>query len=287
MNRFIRKNKWNKSMKHIATLGPKGTYSDIATEQYLSNSPEMFTTKYYNSFKSIFAAIGTDCDQGVLPIENFSEGFVQIVLDLLAYTDLEIIQEISLPVNFSFIANTEDSKDIKTLYVQYVAKGQCSEFIENIGNVEIVSTESNAASFETFMKQTQACGAIVPNHVILGTSLSLVLNNVNDYPENQTRFIVLAKKSVGKIAGKTYKTSLLVKDDKNYPGLLVDILSSFSKRHIDLYSIISRPTKRQMGKYHFFIDIDGYIEDRNVRESIEEISNINKVQILGSYPKSV
>lgn len=274
-------------MKYIATLGPKGTYSDIATDQYIRDSSEIFTTKYYNSFKSIFAAIGTDCDLGVLPIENFSEGFVQTVLDLLAETALEIIHEISLPVHFSFIANTECLKDIKTLYVQYVAKGQCAEFIENLENIEIVSTESNAASFETFLKQTHTCGAIVPNHAILETSLSLVLNNVNDYPQNQTRFIVLAKKSVIKSVGKTYKTSLLVKDDKNYPGLLVDILSSFSKRHIDLCSIISRPTKKQMGKYHFFIDIDGYIQDENIRESIEEISTINKVQILGSYPKSV
>jgi prephenate dehydratase len=274
-------------MKHIATLGPSGTFSDIATERYLADSTETFSTKYYSSFKAIFRSIGTECDLGVLPIENFSEGFVQAVLDLLAETDLEIIHEITLPIHFSFIANTEFSKDIKTLYVQYVAKGQCSEFIEKIENVEIVSTESNAASLDTFTKQTHACGAIVPNHTISGTSFHLVLNNVNDYPENKTRFIVLAKNPVIKSCEKAHKTSLIVKDDNNYPGLLVDILSSFSTRQIDLCSIISRPTKKHMGKYHFFIDINGYIEDQNVRESIEEISTINKVQILGSYPKSV
>ncbi|MDH4230810.1 MAG: ACT domain-containing protein [Nitrospirota bacterium] len=276
-------------MTKIATLGPQGTFSDLAAKSYLHTFGEALGLngiKYFKSIKSTFKAVGTECDFGVLPIENLSEGYVEVVLDLLVDSDLEIVHELVLPIQFSFVSYAKTLQDIKKIFVQYVAEGQCGNFIDSLPDVTVVRTESNMVSLDLLKKDNVSSGAIVPCHADL--AFPSILPNVNDYENNATRFIVLSGKGLVQSPKEEYncKTSFIVVDDNDYPGLLVRILSPFSSRGLNLTSIISRPAKTSIGRYHFFIDIEGHEADLKVKEAFDEISSLNNVKILGSYPRA-
>jgi prephenate dehydratase len=279
------------TMKTVATLGPAGTFSDRAARSFLrafGNVLGIEGIAYFKSIKSTFRAIGTECNCGVLPIENLSEGYVEAVLDLLVAGDLEIIYELLLPVRFAFVSYAKTLNEIKKIFVQYVAEGQCGNFIDSFQDVAIARTESNMTSLDLLKNDTLSSGAIVPAHAVSDASFPLIVPTVNDFENNATRFIVLARQGTGQVLtrGQDNKTSFIVIDDNDYPGLLVRILSSFSGRRINLMSIMSRPAKTSIGKYHFFIDIEGHRDDPKVKEAFSEVSILNKVKILGSYPRA-
>jgi len=272
-------------MNKIATLGPKGTYSELATLKYIGSQNSSYEIEYFSSIKKTLESVGKCCNFGVIPIENLSEGFVSLVLDLLAETNLTIVSEVILPIKFSFVSMASAVSEIDKLYVQFVAKNQCADFISTLNNIDIVTTESNIESLDLLLKNAGLSSAIVPAYSYEPSQFNMVIDDVTDYANNQTRFIVLTdvREPLQNQSGSS-KTSLVVLDDNDHPGLLGDILSSFSNRNINLLSIISRPTRKVFGKYNFFIDIDGHINDALVKDAVEEIKQKNRVKILGSYP---
>jgi len=272
-------------MNQIATLGPKGTYSELATLKYIESQYGSYEIQYFNSIKKTLESVGNTCDFGVIPIENLSEGFVSLVLDLLAETNLTIVSEVILPIKFSFVSTAPVISEVDKLYVQFVAKSQCSDFISTLSNMDIVTTESNIESLDLVLKNAGLSSAIVPTSSYVSSQFNIEIDDVTDYENNQTRFIVLTDvKAPEQSVIAPSKTSIVVLDDDDHPGLLSDILSSFSNRNVNLLSIISRPTRKVFGKYNFFIDIEGHINDAHIFEALEEIKHKNKVKILGSYP---
>jgi len=221
----------------------------------------------------------------VLPIENFSEGFVSLVLDHIIDSDLYIISEFVLPIQFSSVTNTREVSNIDRVFVQFVAKGQCSEYLDTLGDVDIVSTESNIESLNMVVSNPENSCAIVPSGSFNPDEFNGVVENVNDYKNNQTRFLAFSKirREIDTNIISNWKTSLVILDDHDRPGLLAEILTSFASRSINLTSIISRPTKVEFGRYNFLIDINGHSEDVSVSEAIKEVSLIAKVKNMGSY----
>jgi len=134
------------------------------------------------------------------------------------------------------------------------------------------------------LQNKRKSSAIVPAGSFDPRDFTIVHENVNDYENNQTRFIVLTAQQDFDPIVQPAKTSLVVRDDNDHPGMLSSILTSFSNRDINLLSIISRPTRKEFGKYNFFIDINGHANDIEVSEAIREIGRSNKVKVLGSYP---
>ncbi|PKF61939.1 prephenate dehydratase [Psychromonas sp. psych-6C06] len=274
-------------MLNIATLGPKETFSDLATHQYINAQPESFNIKYYSSLSETFKAIGSECDYGVLPIENLSEGYVQVVLDHLLSTDLIVVSELLLAIQFSFVANCAKLSELTDLYVQFVAHGQCSEFINKLSGVTIHNTQSNIESLLLARNKGKGAGAIIPQHALPQAQEGcLIQKNVTNYENNQTRFLVLTKQAQPRLAGASYKTTLVVKNENDCPGVLGNIVNAFASQKVNLTSIMSRPTKSQFGKYHFFIDIDGHQLDDNINASLKQISAEYPVTIIGSYIKA-
>lgn len=271
-------------MNRLATLGPKGTYSELASLKYIESCNETYEIEYFSSIKNTLNSIGNGCNIAVLPIENFSEGFVSLVLDNIIDSHLSIVSEIILPIQFSFVANTADLSKVNRLYVQFVAKGQCSEYIESLGNVDIISTESNIESLNMVLNDSVNTAAIVPFGSFSSKKFEITVDNVNDYKNNQTRFLVIAKTIRNINVKAKWKTSLVILDDNDRPGILAEILTSFASRNINLTSIISRPTRIKFGKYNFLIDINGHSEDKLVSEAINEIRKIALVKNMGSYP---
>jgi prephenate dehydratase len=275
-------------MKIIGTLGPEGTFSDMAVKKYIKETGGDFKIEYCSSIKKTLEGAGTLYDYCLLPIENFSEGFVTLVLDALVDANLNIIGEILLPINFSFVSHCEKVHDISKVFVQFVAKNQCAEFLESLSDVEVISTESNIYSLTKLTNENeQFCGAIVPCNSYNKKDFNTVISNVNDFQNNQTRFLVLAKEELREeVEGDIqYKTSIIVLIDDDYPGQLTEILAPLSQRGINLSSITSRPTRTVFGRYNFFIGIDGHISEDKVGAALEDISKRHRVINMGSYRK--
>lgn len=274
-------------MPKIATLGPKETFSDLATQRYIKTQNISYEVQYFSTLSDTFKAIGKECDIGVLPIENLSEGYVQVVLDHLLDTELVVIAELLLPIQFSFVGNCRDLSELTDVYVQFVAHGQCSEFINKLQNIDVHNTQSNIESLVLAKEQGPGAGAIIPQHALaLADKNSLIINNVTNYENNQTRFLVLSNKPQPRLLNKQYKTTLVVKNDRDCPGVLGNIVNAFAKQQVNLTSIMSRPTKSQIGKYHFFIDVDGHQLDGNIKQALEQIKSQYPVTVIGSYIKA-
>ncbi|WP_022942461.1 prephenate dehydratase [Psychromonas hadalis] len=274
-------------MLNIATLGPKETFSDLATQQYINSQASLFNIQYFNSLSETFKAIGKQCEYGVLPIENLSEGYVQVVLDHLLDTDLIVTSELLLDIQFSFVGDCEQLSQLTDLYVQFVAHGQCSEFIAQLTGVKVHNTQSNIESLLLAEKQGKGAGAIIPQHALaLVNNDYFIKKNVTNYENNQTRFLVLSKQAQSRFTEGNYKTTLVVRNENDCPGVLGNIVNAFAGEKVNLTSIMSRPTKSQFGKYHFFIDIDGHQLDKNVSASLKQIKAQYPVTVIGSYIKA-
>jgi prephenate dehydratase len=271
----------------IVTLGPQGTYSEIATKQYLSKNDLDLEIIYASTIGKALQSIGKTAAIGMLPIENFSEGFVNLVLDHLVNSQLYIWAETLLPIRFSLVSNCEKIEDIEKVYVQFVAKGQCADYLESMQDTSFISTESNTQSLSLMLENASAA-AVVPSHLLANNNFNYVVENVTDYKNNQTRFLLFSDcmSEMSNSVSESYKTSIIVLFHDDYPGYLETILRCFTMRSINLTSIVSRPTRRTFGKYHFFIDLDGHMQDLNVSEALDEIQKRFKVKVLGSYPKS-
>ncbi|PRX29340.1 prephenate dehydratase [Orenia metallireducens] len=272
-------------MNQIATLGAMGTFSEIATKKYIEVSNKKLEISYYPTIRQVFKAIGQECNLGIVPIENTLDGFVQRTLDLLLESDFYIVNEIIIPIQFSFVANSQNISDIEKIYVQFKTRGQCYNFLDEFNQIKLITTESNSESFSQVKKGHIAEGAIIPRHLLdTKKDFSLCIDNVADSEHNQTRFIVLAKPKVAYKIDKTYKTSIIILEGvADQAGVLSKILNEFSSRDINLKSIISRPTKQELGKYYFFIDIEGHKYEEEIREALDKIRKNNLVKILGSY----
>ena len=273
-------------MNKLATLGPKGTFSGSASLKYINECNTAYEIEYFSSIKQVLNSVGVSSDIAILPIENFSEGFVTLVLDHLIQSKLNIISEILLPIQFSFVSNMADLTKLEQLFVQFVAEGQCSEFIDTLPHGKIITTQSNIESLNKLVEKPINSAAIVPSDSFSPSQYNTVVDNVNDYKNNQTRFLVLSKEqlSVDVSSRSDWKTSLVVFDDFDRLGLLAEVLTSFASRKVNLTSIISRPTKVEFGQYNFLIDIQGHATDQAVADAINEINYIAKVKNMGSYP---
>ncbi len=266
-------------MDTIVTLGPKETFSDLATHSF--GAKEIV---YEKTIRNVFEQVSRGGVYGVVPIENLTEGFVQPTLDALIEFDLHIIGEMLLAVQFSFVSNTEDTSGIEKIFVHPVAFGQCSEFISSIPNADTVYTNSNIDSLNRLKECSVSAGAVIPQHVSKeGLSYPVIYENVSNYSHNKTRFVLISSTQSEPCVSENCKCSLLIRDFSDHSGVLSTIVSAFANRSINMTSIVSVPTKEAMGKYHFFIEIEGGRDDLSVVEAISEIEKLFPVKILGDF----
>jgi prephenate dehydratase len=273
-------------MHRIAALGPENTFSEIAAKKYIERQAGIESIEFFPTIKRVIDAVGKRCAYAILPIENMIDGYIQQTLDLLLHSRLTIIDELLLPVNFSFVANNSSLDQVQRIFVQFATEGQCTEFLATIPEAQRITTQSNGESLQKVMHGEPYDAAIVPSHCLGIRSFPLVVGDIADYANNATRFIVLAEQENAPNLAIAYKTSLVVMEGVDRPGMLTDILSAFSTRGINLVSIMSRPTKESMGKYHFFIDIVGYALDPSVQAALSEVRRCGNVKLLGSFPKA-
>lgn len=264
----------------VAYLGPEGTFSHIAAVSKFGHSVAYLPQ---NTIDDIFSAVDSGkANYGCVPIENSSEGAVNLTLDVFTRTKLQICSEINFRVHQSLMARCE-MNEIHNLYSHAQSLAQCRGWInENLPDVEIHECTSNAKAASIAAHEPGAAAiAHVFNSDIYG--LKVLSENIEDNPHNTTRFLVLGCQSPKRTGCDKTSICFALKDRV---GVLFDALLPFKEEEITLSMIESRPSKLQNWEYYFFIDLHGHQEDENVARALDKLRPMTQaLRILGSYPR--
>jgi prephenate dehydratase len=262
----------------VGVLGPERTYTEAAA-MYLGYTEDQI--RYYTTIEDeANDTISGKIDCGVMPIENSIEGSVGATLDLLLSLNVQVVKEIVLPIHHSLAA--QEGADIEVIYSHWQAIAQCSKFLRTFGKEVIaVSSTSNAARIASHDRRA---AAITSYNAAQHYRLQILKEDIQDFKDNFTRFIVIAQKGATRDRTRKYKTSVAIKLMSNRPGALCGALSEFAIRQINLTKIESRPTKKALGDYLFYIDMEGHFQDESIKEALEELRpQVQMLKVLGSY----
>ncbi len=271
-------------------LGPPGTFTQEAALQVVD--PENVELIYYPSVEEVILAVDRgDVQQGMVPIENSVEGTVNATVDALGFETegLFIHREVILNVRLHLLGRAgTDLASVKEVYSMPHATAQCRRWLrENIPDAKIVAANSTAEAAGRVAYEKGSAVAIGPNLAAQLFALEVIARDVTDHPEAETRFVVVGKEPSPSPSGRD-KTSLIAFIAEDKPGALLDILTVFAERKINLTKLESRPTKRVLGEYCFFIDMEGHVEDETVGDAIKILDGqVAKLKSLGSYPRAV
>ena len=273
------------SLEHqlqVAYLGPEATFCQIAAIQQFGQSATFIQGR---SLRDIFTMVERgDAEYGVVPIENTTEGVVNPTLDMFIDSPLKISAEILLGVSHHLLSKKGTLKGVKEIHSHAQAIAQCSGWLEqNIPAIPVVEVFSTAKAAETAAKDVKVA-AIAGEFAGKFYALTPIFRNIEDNPQNFTRFWVIGKKSTGSTGEDRTSIMLSVKDGV---GALHKTLKPFAKHKISLTKIESRPFAQRIWEYIFFIDLEGHIEDTNVKKALDEVQDtVQFIKILGSYPRS-
>ena len=267
----------------VVFLGPAGTYNHAATLKHFGGSIDEVAVR---NIEGIFRTVESDQAQfGVAPIENSTEGVIAHTLDLLTHSSLLICGEVELRIQHNLITNEKNLCDVKKLFSHQQSLAQCRRWLEvNLPGVAQYAVSSNAEA--VCLSKTEAGTAAIAGRMASEIYQTPILAaNIEDEPENTTRFIVIGKNAVA-ASGKD-RTSLLVATG-NKAGALQRMLKPLADRGIGMSKIESRPSRRGVWEYVFFIDIEGHQDDKLVAEALKAIElESAMLRILGSYPRAV
>jgi len=265
----------------IAYLGPEATFTHQAAIQKFGSSLRYVSQK---TIADVFTEVSRNrADYGVVPVENTTEGVVTHTLDMFVDSDLKIVSQIVLPIQYCLAGNGR-LRDIRRLHVHPQALAQCRQWVQqHLPKVEIFETSSNARSAELAAKG-KANAAVTGILAAEKYGLPVLEQDIQDNAANATRFLVLGRQCSPPTGDD--RTSLLVSvADK--AGALHQAIAAFRRHKINMTKIESRPSKRKAWEYFFFIDCDGHVQDRKVVKAIQLLGeHCNFVKVLGSYPNT-
>ena len=264
----------------VAFLGPEGTLSNVAVKELFGES---IVSLPQRTIQDVFRQVekGT-ARYGVVPIENSTEGSVTYTLDELMETSLSIMAEQFVRITYCLLSREREMGSIRRLYSHPQPLGQCKGWIRtNLPNADTISVESTSRAAEIASGE-EGAAAIASVLAADLYGLNTLAAMIEDSRQNFTRFFVVGMKA-GKATGND-KTSIVCAV-KDRPGALLTMLKPFSDAGINMTRIESRPDKKKMWAYNFFIDFLGHMDDTIVRETLAEIKNETIfLKILGSYP---
>jgi prephenate dehydratase len=271
----------------VAYLGPPGTF----TEQALRTQPDLCAgeTVAFGSFPEVLGAVDAGTvDLGFAAIENSIEGTVNVTLDTLAFElDLLIQREVILTIELDLLAPPGASLDTIEHVLSFPhASAQCRAFLaRELPRAEVDAARSTAEAARLVAETGDVTRAAISTRLAAELyGLDVLVTDIEDHPENQTRFVVVAKGGIPAPTGHD-KTSIVVFQRADRPGSLLAILQEFAARAINLTKLESRPTKKSLGDYCFIIDLEGHVGDELVADCLRDIQGKHgDVRFLGSYP---
>ena len=273
-------------MLKIAHLGPTGTYTEAAALAYAQSAfsdTDFCLQPYANIARTLQAVASGEAILGIVPVENSIEGSVTMTADTIWQLDapLQIHQAIVLSIRHALISIATDLNQIELVYSHPQALSQCQEWLQQyLPQAERVSANSTTAALTTLATLPHAA-AISSVRAAKLYDLPVLVQSINDYPDNQTKFwvISLQPSATGNCTSVAFSLSA------NAPGGLMTALGFFANRGLNLSRIESRPSKRSLGDYLFFIDIETDLD--NCRELTSALADLDAyaetVKNFGSY----
>lgn len=263
-------------MKEIATLGPEFSYSHNLTRKMFPEAKIILCA----TIEEVYRKVKNSDMWGIVPLENMLQGSVRESLTSLIKLQLNILENYNFPIHH-YLASKSDN--FKIIASKDTALGQCSKVIEEYQEKGVKKEESASTSKAMEMaSQNSDYAAIGSEEAAKHFGLKIIKKNVEDHHENVTRFILISKESATP-AGKEVRSSLVLMPKHDKPGLLFSILGPFAKNKVNLTRIESLPSGKKLGNYHFYIEIEGSLEEKGILSTINELKNHVDVQYLGSY----
>ena len=273
----------------VAYLGPAGTFSEDALRAAAGEDaiePLPAPTVY----DAIRAVAEGEAERALVPFENSVEGAVRATLDALAFDlpGVAIIGEHDQAISHSLIAARElPLAEIEVVLSHPQASAQCARFIrERLPRAEVRAAPSTAEAVREVSAREGPWAALGAASAAAIYGSVVLCEGVEDDPDNVTRFVWIGPAGTEGDGDGEWRTTLCFSElGADHPGALVEALTEFSSREVNLTRIESRPLRRGLGRYMFFIDLDGARSDRAVAEAIEALRDkAENVSILGSYP---
>lgn len=268
----------------VAYLGPEGTFTQLATLKQFGHAVlgmPMVT------LDDVFREVASEnCNYGVIPVENSTEGVISHTLDNFLQSTLRIVGEVELRIHHHLMVAPGVTEDqIEKIYSHQQTLGQCRRWLDgHFPRVPRITASSNAEAAKIALSEPGA--AAIAGEIAAETyGLEIISKKIEDQSDNTTRFIVIGREDIGPSGND--KTSIMV-STHNQPGALYRVLEPFHRHSVMLTSIETRPSKTGMWSYVFFIDFEGHREDDVIRTVLEEIdADALEVKLLGSYPRAL
>jgi len=268
----------------IAYLGPEGTFSQQAVLKHFGRSALGLPLA---SIEEVFQEIesGT-ADFAVVPVENSSQGTIQITLDMFLTSPLKICGEVELKVQQFLLSRNGKLEDIERIYAHPQSFMQTSAWLRtNVPDLEKVPVSSNAEGARRARNADDAAAIAGESAAQVYGLKKVITRPIQNDADNTTRFLVIGRQLFPS-SGHDRTSILVFIHDK--PGALFDVLSPFAQHGISMSRIESRPSHQAKWKYAFFIDVEGHVEDDNMQTALDELKDrVAEIKILGSYPVAV
>jgi len=267
----------------VAFLGPEGTFSQAAVLKQFGHSVRMLTAPSIEEvFHDVEAGIA---DFGVVPVENSTEGTVSNTLDMLMTTPLLISGEVELRIRQHLLGRVASLDKVRKVYSHQQSLAQCRAWLDQrLPGVEQVAVASNAEAARLAATE-EGAAAIAGGTAAEVYGLDRLMANIEDRPDNTTRFVVIGRERAGPSGSD--KTSLLL-SSRHKAGALQELLYPLSQHKVSMTRIESRPSRRGKWDYVFFVDVEGHRDDENVAAALRDLEAAAAwCRVLGSYPVAI
>jgi chorismate mutase/prephenate dehydratase len=267
----------------VAFLGPEGTYSQEAAQKHFGTTTPLAPCA---SIDEAFRQVETGAvDYAVIPVENSTEGAVGRSLDLLLATEARVCGEVMLPIRHCVMGRVKNAAAIRKVYSHTQSLAQCQRWLaRHAPQAEQVPVVSNAQAAKLASKE-RGVAAIASRTAAALYELDLIARNIEDEPNNTTRFLVLGNHDAGP-TGRD-KTSLIL-STRNVPGAIHALLTPLASNGVSMTKLESRPARTGLWEYVFYVDIQGHRSEANVGTALAELERrASLFKNLGSYPAAV
>lgn len=265
----------------IAYLGPEGSFTHTAAMLKFGQSVEYEAVL---DIRTIFDEVSkAHCDLGVVPVENSAGGGVIETLDALIDSDVMVCAEVLMAIHHNLLANCA-LHEVEKVYSKPEVFTQCRNWLSATfkeANTVSVASSAKAAQMAADEPYSAAIGSRIAAELY---GLKIVCENIEDIPNNVTRFLVIGKQDTKRTGDD--KTAMLF-STAHKAGALADVLNVFKSCDVNLTNIESRPSKKRQWEYYFFVDCQGHKGDENVRQAVEQArSHCLQLSVLGSFPRA-
>lgn len=265
----------------IGFLGPLGTFSHLASVRKFGSSVEHVPL---SDISAVFQeVVRGHIDYGLVPVENSLHGGVIDTLDAFLHSSARICAEVRITVHHNLLAR-EPWERIRTIYSKPEVFSQCRTWLGAVAkdrDVQPAASTSQAAEFAANQEGVAAIGTTLAGELY---SLRTLFENIEDNPDNETRFLVIGREPARKSGDD--KTAIMF-TTAHKPGALAEVLDVFKENGINLTDIEKRPSKKVNWEYYFFIDAQGHADEPSMRKAINEAkAHCLQLTVLGSYPRA-